>query len=156
MLLRSPATKSLPTLLDPMGKLMSFAIVRARFKLTHLLEICTLCNRIFAKVTDVLLPFSLYPSLPRSFSCSFVFSFSLRVFSFGLSFFLFSHLSFPLLYLSLSVSCPIVLFLLAFLMFEPFKKWDSSLVTINNRIFLFLNFVLFTCTCVPLFVFTPT
>ncbi|XP_041469783.1 protein unc-79 homolog [Lytechinus variegatus] len=49
VLLRSPATKSLPTLLDPMGKLISFAIVRARFKLTHLLEICTLCNRIFAK-----------------------------------------------------------------------------------------------------------
>ncbi|XP_072170179.1 protein unc-79 homolog [Diadema setosum] len=49
VLLRSPATKSLPTLLEPMGKLVSFAIEKARFKLTHLLEICTLCNRIFTK-----------------------------------------------------------------------------------------------------------
>lgn len=49
ILFRSPANKNLVTLLEPVGKLVSFAIQKARFKLKHLLEICSLCNRIFLK-----------------------------------------------------------------------------------------------------------
>ncbi|XP_033647940.1 protein unc-79 homolog [Asterias rubens] len=49
VLLKSPATKLLNTLLDPMSKLMSFVIQKARFKLKLLIELCSLCNRIFMK-----------------------------------------------------------------------------------------------------------
>ncbi|PIK34598.1 hypothetical protein BSL78_28574 [Apostichopus japonicus] len=52
ILFRSPANKNLVTLLEPVGKLVSFAIQKARFKLKHLLEICSLCNRIFMKLVQ--------------------------------------------------------------------------------------------------------
>ena len=54
VILKSPATKTLGTLLDPMTKLISYVIQSCHFKLKLLVEVCTLCNRIFVKVLDVL------------------------------------------------------------------------------------------------------
>ncbi|XP_022099411.1 protein unc-79 homolog isoform X2 [Acanthaster planci] len=49
VILKSPATKTLSTLLDPMTKLISYVIQNCHFKLKLLIEVCTLCNRIFVK-----------------------------------------------------------------------------------------------------------
>ena len=50
VLLKCPATKALPTLLDPMTKIVSFAIQKAKFNLKYLMELCSLSSRIFTKV----------------------------------------------------------------------------------------------------------
>ena len=50
VLLKCPATKSLSSLLDPMTKIVQFAIQKARFKLKYLMEMSSLCNKIFTKV----------------------------------------------------------------------------------------------------------
>lgn len=48
---------TLQSILDPFSKLLSFTILNCSFKLQQVLDICSLCNRVFAKVGTTFLVF---------------------------------------------------------------------------------------------------
>lgn len=48
---------TLQSILDPFSKLLSFTILNCSFKLQQVLDICSLCNRVFAKVGTKFLVF---------------------------------------------------------------------------------------------------
>ncbi|CAF0899614.1 unnamed protein product [Brachionus calyciflorus] len=51
-LLKVPSISTNKTIIEPFSKLLSFILQNSRFKLEHLIEICSLSNRAFAKDRD--------------------------------------------------------------------------------------------------------